>query len=1010
MPEPVDLSPLVAIPALGQVGSLLADAVVVTDVHRRVIVWNAAAEALYGIRVQTALGTPIDHLFESTIVGAGTNSAGARAIALETGSWRGRVADVPKVGRHVGQERIVENVLTRLEGPDGEAVGVLSIKRDVTPSVRLEREIVALGELASASGETRSRSAAATRALDVLHANLGAISGVIAVADGPSNTVIARKGIPEAVADAISAVPWAESPAVRAVSTTGRVIKGQVDRLPLTPSTRRHIASTGARSLVMVGLHRDEDLIGVLVLCWAERDPVLPSDATILLVASHLARSLENARLVEEILRRVDSERATILRLRALDELTRVASQVATIDELAKRSAELIDTALGAAGTAYGLLGPDGDVWESGHLSGVHPAIATWLRDARPDLRSAFRRWKAGEGAFLEPFVAGVVPMDMIELARQAGITAYAAIPIRVGDAIVGGIAAYFDRPLADLHVDRGALDRIATVASISVENFRLRERLEASEARYRTLFERAPDALLVTQADGTVIDANDAATRLFGADREWLFGRAATELSEPEDGRSEVARPDSSTRRGVGARRDGSRFPQELETADIAADGEPRVLLRIRDLTEEGRLQGELIQAQKMEATGQLVSGVAHELNNPLTAILGFSQLIRRDPALPEELRANADLLIDEATRTRRIVQNLLDFARQRPPERHPTSIKTLIDSVLALQTYALGPGQVEVELDVADDLPLVALDRGQLQQVLINLTHNAVYAIKHGGGSRIRITAAAEGRGDAARVRVTVMDDGPGVAPEHVGRLFDAFFTTKPPSDGTGLGLPVSFGIVHAHGGELRYIPSGFGRGAAFTFELPVHGIHHRPGAQQDHGGSGPGHAGPSEVGDVGAAIDTPARSPDPTPAPAPAGRTAASPTSASATRTILVVDDEAAIRTLLQRALRGLGHDALLAATGDEAVAAATTSPVDAVLCDHQMVGMSGREVFHAIVAERPDLRDAFVMMSGDVTNDDLTAFTEVHPVAILAKPFDLDTLAAVVAAILPADQRA
>ncbi len=998
MPDLDDVSPLAAIPALGQVGSLLADAVVVTDLHRRVIVWNAAAEVLYGITAQTALGTPIDQLLEGTIIGDGTSSTGARTIAIEVGAWRGRVADVPRVGRHVGQERIVENVLTRLEGSGGEPIGVLSIKRDVTPSVRLEREIAALGELASAGGETRSRSAAASRALEVLHASLGALSGVIAIADGPTNTVIARMGIPQAVADAISAVPWAESPAIRAVSTTGRVIKGLVDRLPLTPSTRQHIASTGARSLVMVGLHRDDELVGVLVLCWAERHPVLPSDATILLVASHLARSLENARLVEEILRRVDAERATVLRLRALDELTRVASQVATIDELAVRSAELIDTALGAAGTAYGLLAPDGATWDTGHLSGVHPMVAAWLRDARPDLRSAFKRWRAGEGAFIEPFVPGVVTMEMVDLARSAGLTAYAAIPIRIGDAIVGGIASYFDRPLDELSVDRGALDRIATVASISVDNFRLRERLQASERRYRALFERAPDALLVTEMDGTIVDANDAATRLFTTDLEWLFGRSAAELSTTDAAGQGTPRRGSTTSRGVGTRRDGSRFPQELETTSISTDAEPRLLVRVRDLTEQDRLQSELIQAQKMEATGQLVSGVAHELNNPLAAILGFSQLIRRDPSLPDDLRANADLLVGEASRTRQIVQNLLDFARQRPPERHPTSLKALVDSVLALQSYAIGAGQITVEFAVADDLPAVELDRGQLQQVLINLTHNAVYAIKHGGGSRITITAAVEGSGDTARVRVTVMDDGPGVAPEHVGRLFDAFFTTKPPADGTGLGLPVSYGIVHAHGGELRYIPSGFGRGAAFTFDLPVRGTRTPAGTpstaadDRNDDGSDDGHAG--DTNDVAARPTRPRR-------------TGARTTTGSGT--VLVVDDEMAIRTFLGKALRALGYEVVLAETGEEAVAAATTGSIDAVLCDHQMAGMSGREVYHALVADHPELLDAFVMMSGDVGNDDLAVFTARHVVTILAKPFDLDTLAATMAEIMPADQR-
>jgi PAS domain S-box-containing protein len=989
VPDPVEPSPLTAVPALATVGELLADPVVVTDLHRRVVLWNRAAEALYGIPSRDALGVPIEDLFTSLIVGEGTSSAGARIITLDTGSWRGRVADTPLIGRLVGQERIVESVLSRVDGPDGQPVGVLSVKRDVTPSVRVERELAALGELASASGETRSRVAAASRALDVLASSLGAMSGAIALADGPNNRVVARYNVDQAIADAVSSVPWSESPAIRGVAKVGRVLKGPLDRLPLAPQNRQLIASTGARSLVLVGLHRQDELIGVLVLTWAETDPALPSDAAILLVASHVARSLENARLIEEILRRVEAERAMGARLRALEELTRVGSHVTTMAQLAERSAQLINAALGAAGTAYGLVGPDGDAWEVSHFTDLHPAIEAWLRRARPDVRSAFRRWRAGEGAFLEQLEPGVVPMDIVELARSAGLTAYAAIPIRVEDQVVGGIAAYFDRPVGELFLDRGALDRIATVASIAVENFRLRERLQASEERYRTLFAKAPDALLVTLPDQTVIDANDAATDLFDADREWLIGRAAPELCRL-DPIAAGARPAPTARvsRGTGTRRDGTTFPLELEATSIESDGEPRRLLRVRDLTDQDRLQAELIQAQKMEATGQLVSGVAHELNNPLAAILGFSQLIRQDPNLPDDLRANADLLVEEASRTRRIVQNLLDFARQRPPERYPTSIKALVDSVLTLQSYTIGTGQIALELEIPDDLPIVALDRGQLQQVLINLTHNAVYAITHGGGSRIRISAVTERGSDGPRVRITVMDDGPGVAPADVEHLFDAFFTTKPPSDGTGLGLPVSAGIIRSHGGELRYVPSALGRGAAFTFDLPVRGAHEEPGPHAD--ADAVESAGSAAVAGMrsGATVGD---------APAPGASVA------DERPLILVVDDEPSIRALIMRALPAMGYESVSAESGEQALAIVADRPVQAVLCDHQMAGMSGVAVYDAVIAARPDLRGRFVMMSGDVQNPDLAAFTASHDIKVLSKPFQLDDLRDIAAAV-------
>ncbi|MGH2476438.1 MAG: PAS domain S-box protein, partial [Candidatus Limnocylindrales bacterium] len=774
------------LPGLVDLARIMADAVAVTDVHRRVVVWNQAAVDLYGISEGDAIGKPIEDVFDSSIIGAGTSSAGARALALEHGTWRGRITDTPLSGSHKGREIVIEAVLSRLDGPAGEALGVLSVKRDITDAVGLERELASLGSLASATGEARSRETLAKRALDVVAATTGADHGVIVIAHGKAGRLLATKHFPDRLIGFVG-VPWAEAPLYRAIAPVGRVVKGSVDRLPLNPDTRRAVLEVGMRSLLVVGLHREDELIGMLGLGWRTPDASVPSDSVTLLVAATIARGLENARLVEEIVRRGDNERATAERLRRLDELTRVGSTVQTLDELADRSSRLINAALGAAGTAYGILGPDEVSYVASSLVDVHPVIADWLRADRPDLRAAFRRWRAGEGAFVEAFEAGTVPLDIVALARETGIVAYAAIPIRIGDRVAGGIVAYFDRPATELQLDRGALDRVASIASISLENFRLRDRLVHSQRRYRTLFEDSPDAILVALRDGTIVDANEAALRMFGTQREWLLGRRGDELAEFDVDETyaraaALRRGETFALRAIAIRPDGTRFPQQVVIAAIELGGEPRLLVRLHDLTEQERLQAELIQAQKMEATGQLVSGVAHELNNPLASILGFSQLIRRDPALPEALRHNADLLVEEASRTRRIVQNLLDFARQRPPERQPTSIRALIDSVLTLQSYSLGHGSIDVDVDLPEDLPAVELDRGQIQQVLVNLSHNAIYAIRHGGGSRLGISARREGPADDERVLITIMDDGPGVAPEHVEHLFEAFFTTKP------------------------------------------------------------------------------------------------------------------------------------------------------------------------------------------------------------------------------------
>lgn len=992
-------SPLDILPGLAAVAGMMADAVTVTDLHRRIVIWNPASDRLYGIPASEALGTPIDLLYDSTIIGEGTSSAGARTIALSTGSWRGRVADVPRIGRLVGQELFIETVLSRIDGPDGQPIGVISVKRDVTPSVRVEQELTTVLSLGSTTGESRTRAGAADRALEMLAATTGATMAAIAVPAGDGTIgFLAQRGASPDVIRVIGAIPWARSPAVKAVTPVGRVVKGPVALLPFEPASRRAILDARIRSIVFVGLHREQELVGILTLGWDRDDPVIPSDAVILLAAGHVMRGLENARLVEEIVRRAENERQLTHRLRALEELTRIGGNVTTLQELADRSARLINTALGASGTAYGLLAPDGESYAVSHMADVRPEIAAWLRDANPDQRTAFKRWRAGEGSFLEAFVPGRVTAESLALARAVGVTAYAAIPIRVDDVVIGGIAAYFDRPMDDLHLDRSALDRIATVASISMANFRLRERLEAAEQRSRSIFEASPDAIVISTGDGLVVDANDAAVRLYRADSSWLLGRRATDLAhldlEPIRERADaLGLGQTLSLRVVGVRQDATEFPAEVEVAAVEIDGGRRYLIRVRDLTEQERLQSELVQAQKMEAIGQLVSGVAHELNNPLAAIILSGQLIRRDAALPDDLRHNADLLVEEATRTKRIVQNLLDFAKQRAPERYPTSIRDLVDSVLALQSYSLGRGPIETVVDVPEDLPTVELDRGQIQQVLVNLTHNAIYAIRNGGGTTLRITASAEGPAEAPRVRVTVMDDGPGVAPEHVGRLFEAFFTTKPAAEGTGLGLPVSHGIVASHGGDLRYGPSPLGRGAAFTFDLPVRAVRSDDVTVPEPAAAVV--AVPAAPARTAAATDPPVRrgAPDP---PA-AGRRSAD------RRRVLVLDDESSIRLFLGKALLALDYVPVVAATGEEAIEHARHGPFLAVLCDHQMPGMSGVDVYDALVAADPDLGHRFIMMSGDVLNPALEAFVGRHNVTILSKPFDLETLDRTVAGV-------
>ena len=585
-------------------------------------------------------------------------------------------------------------------------------------------------------------------------------------------------------------------------------------------------------------------LAGVLNLEWHGSDRAEQFDVHFLEpIARICSISLANFRLRSELLHRAAAQRALGHRLDTLDELTRIGEEASSFEELAHRTVSLVREALGASGVCYLLIEP-GHHFETHAVAGETGAFRLWLKGVPAKDAPGGSLLLSGGSSVLGDFSASQVNERVLPLARATGFRSFAAVPIRTGEELAGALLCFFEQSASALPLDESALDSVARIAGIALANFRLRERLVSSEERYRTLFEESPDALLVTALDGTVLDANEAAVRMYRVNRGEVLGRYLGQLISADE--REMARRRqivwAQGRGGFkdrGRRPDGTEFPLEVEIRVVELGGQRRFLHLVRDLSDQERLTRELLQAQKMEAIGQLVSGVAHELNNPLAAIIAFSQLLRSDNRLPEDMKHDAGLLVQEADRTRRIVQNLLDFARARLPERRPTSIRTLVNSVLELQSYALGTSQIQVTVTIPESLPEVDLDRAQLQQVLLNLTINAIQAMRtrdRKSPANLWVTAALvrsramptatrnERQTDEQRVRITIRDDGPGVPESARARLFDPFFTTKQPGEGTGLGLSVSFGIVAAHGGHLWYEPGPGGIGSSFVVELPV------------------------------------------------------------------------------------------------------------------------------------------------------------------------------------------
>jgi PAS domain S-box-containing protein len=810
------------------------------------------------------------------------------------------------------------------------------------------------------------------------------------------------------------------------------------------------------RAQAILPLRVDGKLAAALDLEWSEEPGAEQYDARFLEpIARICSIGLANFRLRAELLHRAAAAKALGHRLATLDELTRIGEEASSFEELAHRTVGLVREALGAAGVCYLLLGP-GRHFETHAVAGETGAFRQWIKGVPAKDAPGGSILLTGGNSVLANFATGEVNERVLPLARATGLRSFGAIPIRTGEELAGALLCFFEQPAAALPVGEDSLDSVARIGGIALANFRLRERLVSSEERYRTLFEESPDALFVSALDGTVLDANEAAVRLYRVNRGEVLGRYFGQFIFADE--REMARrrqivwaQGRGTFEDRGRRPDGTEFKIEIEVRVVELGDQRRFLSLVRDLSDRERLTNELVQAQKMEAIGSLVSGVAHELNNPLAAIIAFSQLLRGDPRLPEDMKHDAGLLVQEADRTRRIVQGLLDFARQRPPERRRTSIATLVRSVLELQSYALSTNRVQVVEDIPDDLPEVDLDRAQMQQVLLNLTINAIQAIRSrdlSGPAHLWITAAlvkperpfsrsaAERLGrERPRVRITIRDDGPGVPEETRSRLFIPFFTTKQPGEGTGLGLSVSFGIVAAHGGTLWYEPGPGNVGSSFIVELPVHA---RPAKEaQDAAAAGPLDEA-TTVADAGAPRPRPVRvahrrlpatretaaatgvdaGPD---IPAGVGGAAASTRDQAAAGLspadgasavgalepapvarprILALDDEGSIRTFLKKVLALAGMDCDPYQDGAQALEALRVVVYDAMLIDHRMAGMNGTEFYEAAARLRPELADRAVFMSGDVLNPDLRGFATERGIRLLAKPFDIEAVTRVV----------
>ncbi len=522
-------------------------------------------------------------------------------------------------------------------------------------------------------------------------------------------------------------------------------------------------------------------------------------------------------------------------------------------------------------------------------------------------------------------------------------------------------------------------------------ERREMERRLHQQQEFARRLVDSFPDLILVLDANAHYTFVSPRCKDVLGYDIEEAQNMAFGGRTHPEDlpaaeslyqdiiaGRQSFASLEIRVRHKLGEwRRIRFNFsPLADEKGNIEG-----VVLSGRDVTDLKRLEEQLIQAEKLAAMGQMLAGVAHELNNPLTAILGVTELLRERQGEDDSTKRQLELTHRQARRAARIVQNLLEFSRPASPQKKPLDLSNLLDRTLQLHEHSLRRNNVEVDFRLQPDLPGVIGDANQLIQVFLNLITNAEQAIREVRDTgRIQIRAGRNGN----QLAITVQDDGVGIRPESLPRIFDPFYTTKRPGGGTGLGLSICMSIIREHGGniEAETLPAG---GSAFTIYLPIAPVE-SPGTP-----SAPRKPASAPSGEVRQAADL------------------------LTGRAVLVLDDEESLRMLLQEGLSAHGLRVGCAATTEEALALLERSSYDAFLCDlHLSSGgffVNGRESAARILEAAGAQKPALIYMTGDLVEGSQEAEGQSEPVC-LQKPFrvsDVLSLLREVLADAPAETR-
>src|SRR5216117_1509686 len=661
--------------------------------------------------------------------------------------------------------------------------------------------------------------------------------------------------------------------------------------------------------------------VGAGVVLWRLRQRLLRSEQ-------------ERRRAAEELNRRLSE-------LFSLQELSYVLSDSIELDRIVEQVVRYAVRFLDAQGALLALLGDGPD----------DPLRVAAAEGTLSDLRG---RTIHSDDAGLLVRSTGREHLELIrnsgteptEIVQGFQAAAAAAVPLRSHGTVIGTLLITDPREAQFVPEDVRLLSTLATHAAVVIANARFFEMVRRAKDQWETAFDALSEGIAVVDTDGVVRRANRSLASLLGVPVSTLVGTA---LGDALLGTGKSQPLSERLQRTV-----------RVNAAHIAGAGfEQSVVVLVEDVSEQQALETQLVQSEKLAAVGQLVSGVAHELNNPLTSIAGLSEFLLEQKELGKKDRGHLQVIQEQAERAGRIVRNLLTFARKGSAERIPVDLNDVIRRTLALTAYELKLKDVTVERELSGALPEVFGDRHGLQQVVLNLVTNAAHAVTDNPRERPReITVSTWFDG---QVHLRVADTGPGISDDIAQSVFTPFFTTKEPGKGTGLGLSITYSIVESHGGQITLEPRGPRGGAAFRVDLP--------------------------------------------PAPADAVRPALTPVhgtpalnaGSTVKRTILLVDADPAVQRTIKALFARDGHDVEVAGDPQHALDLAERGGFDLVITDARAMapGKRGTLLAEELVTRMPALRDRIIVATGDVrpTTEETLARLGVRYVR---KPFNLRDL--------------